>query len=62
MEIGVFWKEKINESNLKHVEFELLMACPSGPAQQEAKNAVQEIWKRLRVERNYLILMITMTK
>ena len=62
MKIGVFWKEKINESNLRHVEFELLMGYACGAVQQEHRNAVQEIWRRLRVEKNYLILIIPMTK
>lgn len=62
IKIGVFWKEKINESNLSHVEFELLMGYARGAAQQEHRNAVQEIWRRLRVENNYLFLIIPTTK
>ena len=62
MKIGVFWKE-INDSHLRLVEFELLMAYLCGTVEQENKNTFQEIWRRLRVEkRYYLILIIAMTK
>lgn len=44
MKIGVFWKE-INDSHLRLVEFELLMAYLRGTVEQENKNTFQEIWR-----------------
>lgn len=50
MKIRACWEEKIDESNLRHVELELLMGYADGAAQQERENVVQKIRRRLRDE------------
>lgn len=46
MEVGVFWKEKINESTWRPFEFWVTDGISSWSAQQEDRNAVQEIRRR----------------
>lgn len=50
MKIRVFWEEKIDESNLRHVELELLMGYADGAAQREHEYVVQMIRRRLRLK------------